>query len=79
MLHKSIFLFSEKLVEHELKLNYVFRGEFEVSGSLAEEVDKITSPLELVYVIDLKLEVGWTESAFRTVIIEDCEDMCTTG
>ena len=75
----DFFLFSDKLVEHESAFNSVFRGELEVAGSLAEEVDKTPSPLELVSVIDLELEVEWTEFAFRTVIFEDSECMCTTG
>ena len=31
----DLLLFSDKLVERESALNYVFRGELEVTGSLA--------------------------------------------
>ena len=75
----NLFLFSDKLVEHESTFKYVFRGEFEVSGSLAEEVGKTTSPIELVSVTEIELEVEWTEFAFRTALLEDSEEMCTTS
>ena len=48
-----LFLFNGKVVEHESAFNSVFRVGSEVAGSLAEEVDKTPSPLELVSVIEL--------------------------
>jgi hypothetical protein len=77
----DLFLFSDKLVEQEALFGSMFGGELEVEGSLAEEVDKTPSPLELVTVIELELEleVEWIEFAFRTVLTEDSEDsLCTT-
>jgi hypothetical protein len=76
----DLFLSSDKLVEQEASFGSMFGGELEVEGSLADEVDKTTSPLELVSIIDLKLEleleleVEWIELAFRTVHLIDSED-----
>eukprot|EP00978_Attheya_sp_CCMP212_P044126 scaffold301343_cov32-Attheya_sp.AAC.1 len=60
-----------------------FGGELELEGSLAEEVDKTPSPLELVSVreleLELELEVEWIEFVFRTVLIEDSADVCTAS
>ena len=74
----NLFLVSGKLVEHKSEFKSVFRGYFEVAGSLAEEIYNTPLPLEFVSVIDLKLEVEWTEFTFRTVLLEDSEYMCTT-
>ena len=47
-------LFSEKLVKQEAELNYVFGGDFEETGSPAEDVEETPSPLELVSVHDIE-------------------------
>ena len=75
----DLFLFSDKLVEHELAFNSVFREEAKVAGSLTQEVDKNPSLLEWKSVIELELDVEWKRFAFRNVLLEDSKDMCTTG
>jgi len=77
----DLFLFSDKLVEHEASFGSIFGGELEVEGSLAEEVDKTSSPLELISVrkFELELEHEWIEFAFRTVLLEDSTGVVKTS
>ena len=66
-------------MKHESEFNSVFKREFEDLGSLAEEIDKTPLPLELVSVIDIELEFEWIEFAFRNVLLEESEGICTKG
>eukprot|EP00978_Attheya_sp_CCMP212_P030076 scaffold109456_cov58-Attheya_sp.AAC.2 len=53
----DLFLFSDKLVEHEAAFNSVSGGEFEVAGSRGDDVDETPSPLKLVSIREL--EATW--------------------
>ena len=55
------------------------RARVEKVDVLGWNKSKNPSQLELVSMIEIELEVEWTELSFRNVLFEDSEDMCTTS